>query len=201
MSITLFKYLGLEEVGSTLSTTAEPGHDDIEYIVEVAGKMPRREEDIEDFAAPYIASISIVALNRINELKARATVYAGNKKVDLDAVYGKLIEKSEKAATITKEISKSQPTYIEAAKEFEKAKAYVEFYTGLYANFEKVHYWAKSREVDNNKEFKNSAYEPHHAADSEKGEEQVKNESVHSHSEKGYNKSKVITPVEDVKLN
>jgi len=196
--IQLFDYLELESVGSILSGGHEPGHDDISYLLEVATKMPTSQEDIEDFAAPYVASISITALFNCNELKTKATVYAGNTKVDLDAKYGSLIASSEKAATVTKEISKSNPEYTKLAKEFEKAKAYVEFYNGLSANFEKCHYWAKSREIANNQEFKPSSYEPHHAADGVKGEESHQPEQVHSESAKGQKQK--VTPVEDVNL-
>ena len=196
---TLFDYLELEQVGSVISETKEPGHDDITDLIEVAQKMPRTPEEIEDFAAPFIATIALNALYHCNELRARATVYAGNKKVDLDAVYGALIEGSDKAATVTKEISKSKPGYIRAAKEFEKAKAYVEFYNGLSSNFEKCHYWAKSREVANQQEFKGSAYEPHHDSDSGKGEAEVQHREVRAATEVGHRNSlREAKPVEDV---
>lgn len=197
MQTTLFKYLNLEEVGAALSDEKEPGYDDISFLIEVAGKMPRTPEEMEDFAAPYIASISLNALYRCNELKARATVFAGNKVVDLNAEYGRLIETSEKPATITKEISKSKPTYIQAAKESEKAKAYVEFYTGLSANFEKCHYWAKSREIANNQEFKGSAYEPHDARTSVKSNEGAETQIESAFPSSGQQK-KQATPVEDI---
>jgi len=196
---TLFEYLELEQVGSVISESHEPGHDDITDLIEVAQKMPRTPEEIEDFAASYIATISLNALYHCNELRARATVYAGNKKVDLDAVYGTLIESSDKAATVTKEISKSKPGYVRAAKEYEKAKAYVEFYNGLSSNFEKCHYWAKSREVANQQEFKGSAYEPHHDSDSGKGEVVIQHREVQAATEIGHRNSlREAKPVEDV---
>ena len=199
MSIKLFDYLELQDVGSTLLKGHEPGHDDISYLLEVASQMPKTQEEVEDFAASYLASVSLVAFQRCNELKTKSTVYCGNTKVDLDAKYGSLISQSLKPATITKEISKSDINYVILAKEHEKAKAYVEFYTGLMGQFEKCHYWAKSKEASNNQEFKSSAYEPHHSADSEKGEESHQTEQVHSNSAKGQ-KNKSITPVEDVNL-
>lgn len=197
MLIKLFDYLELADVGSILSEEREPGHDDISYLIEVANQMPKTSEDVEDFAASYLASVSLVAFQRSNELKTRASVYCGNKKVDLDAKFGSLIASSDKAATVTKEISKSNPEYVKLAKELEKARAYVEFYTGLMGQFEKCHYWAKSKEISNNQEMKSSTYEPHHAADGGKGEENYQTESVHSESAKG---QKRITPVEDVSL-
>lgn len=196
---TLFEYLELEQVGSVISESKEPGHDDITDLIEVAQKMPRTPEEIEDFAASFIATISLNALYHCNELRARASVYVGNKKVDLDSVYGALIESSNKAATVTKEISKSKPGYVCAAKEFEKAKAYVEFYTGLSSNFEKCHYWAKSREVANQQEFKGSAYEPHHDSDSGKGEVEIQHREVRAETEMGHRNSlREAKPVEDV---
>ena len=197
--VLLFDYLELKDVGSLLSDSNEPGKDDIAYLLEVASEMPKTQEQVEDFAASYLASVSLVAFQRCNELRTKATVYAGNKKVDLDAKYGSLIASSEKPATITKEISKSNDGYVSLAKELEKAKAYVEFYTGLMGQFEKCHYWAKSKEASNNQEFKSSAYEPHHAADGGKGEEGQPTENVHSTSANGH-KPKSITPVEDVNL-
>ena len=197
--VLLFNYLELQDVGSILSDSNEPGKDDISYLLEVASEMPKTQEQVEDFAASYLASVSLVAFQRCNELKTKATVYCGNKKVDLDAKYGSLIATSEKPATITKEISKSNIDYVTLAKEHEKAKAYVEFYTGLMGQFEKCHYWAKSKEASNNQEFKSSAYEPHHAADGGKGEDGQPMEQVHSNSAK-VQKNKSITPVEDVNL-
>jgi len=184
--IILFNYLNLSDVGATLITKTEPGNDDIGFLVETARKMPKTSEEIENFEAPYLASISLQAMQRCNELRARAMVYAGFQKVDLDSHYGSLIFSSDKAATITKEISKSKSSYVSLAKEHEKAKAYVEFYSGMMGQFEKCHYWAKSREASNQQEFKSSGYE----AMTER------KESAHSRSEE----EQSVSAVEDVNL-
>lgn len=201
--IILFEYLSLNEVDAKLSDGFEPGKDDVSYLIEVAKQMPKTPEEIEDFAASYLASISWQALQRSNELKTRASVYCGYKKVDLDSCYGTLIASSEKPATITKEISKSDEKYVTLAKEHEKAKAYVEFYTGLMKQFEMCHYWAKSKEVSNNQEFKGSSYEAHDTRTSVKseGEEEFMSSSLskESHGSKAQ-KNTQVNAVEDVKL-
>jgi len=189
--IILFSYLNLHDVGATLITKTEPGNDDITFLVEAGRKMPKTPDEIEDFDAPYLASISLQAMQRCNELRARAMVYAGFQKVDLDAHYGSLIYSSDKAATITKEISKSKTSYVSLAKEHEKAKAYVEFYSGMMGQFEKCHYWAKSREASNQQEFKSSGYE---AVTDRK---QYRTEFAHSGSN---DEQKSVSAVEDVNL-
>ncbi len=203
--IRLFEYLNLQEVDAELSAGFEPGKDDVSYLIDVAKQMPKTPEEIEDFAAAYLASISWQALQRSNELKTRASVYCGYKKVDLDSCYGTLIASSEKPATITKEISKSDKQYVALAKEHEKAKAYVEFYTGLMKQFEMCHYWAKSKEVSNNQEFKGSSYEVHDtrtSVKSEDGEGGFASSSLEERSSRGSKtqNNKQVNAVEDVKL-
>jgi len=197
-NIILFEYLELHDVGAELSEAKEPGKDDITFLVETASKMPKTPEEIEDFSASYLASISLQAFQRCNELKTRASVYCGYKKVDLDAHYGSLIASSEKPATITKEISKSKDSYVSLAKEHEKAKAYVEFYIGMMGQFEKCHYWAKSKEISNNQEYKGSSYEVHDTQINSKGGLENETEIVRSEFEKGQKIQ--VNAVEDVNL-
>ncbi len=196
MIITLYEYLNLKELGIELSENYEPGKDDITYLVETAKKIPRTPEEIEDFSASYLASICLVASQRCTELLTRSTIWSGYRKVDLDSTYGSLVDVSEKPATLAKEVSKSNENYKTHARQYEKGKAYVVFYTGLLSHFEKGHYWAKSKEISNNQENKSAGYETHNASDGVFGGEQTK--EVGNGGSYSSEKHRQKQPVEDV---
>ncbi len=196
--ITLYNYLNLKELDIQLSDKFEPGKDDIEFLVETAKKVPRTPEEIDNLEASHLASICLIAFQRCIELHTRSTMWAGYKKIDLDAQYGTLISASNRPATLAKEISKSDEDYKKAAREFEKAKAYVEFYSGLMSEFEKGHYWAKSKEITNNKENGASSYEAYSdaAGSKKKGVNEEKIETGESSKPDNFRQTKQI--VEDV---
>ncbi len=159
--IMLYDYLNLKEIDVELNPHQEPGKDDISFLIQVAQQIPKNQQDIDNLEAGQLASYCLAAFQRSGELLSKATLWLGYKKIELDSIYGSLISESERPATITKEISKSDSNYIKAAKEHEKAKSYVEFYTGLMSSFEKGHYWAKSKEQANAIENKMSGYDVH----------------------------------------
>lgn len=191
--VTLYQYLKLSELGIELSERNDPGKDDISYIVEVARMIPKNQQELENIHPEELATCCLSAFHRTSELITKASIWMSYQKIALDATYGSLIAKSEQPATIRKEIVKSDDIYVNAAKEYEKAKAYFQFYTGVLSSFEKGHYWAKSKEQKDVTENRMSGYEPHEKTYS-KGE-------MHDVSTANEHRVSYSTnPVEDVSL-
>jgi hypothetical protein len=158
--VTLYSYLALNELGIALDDKDPIGKDDISFIVFAASQIPQSQQEVDDINPAELASICLKAFQRAVTLHTRATIWMGHKRTELQAEYGSFVASSNIQVTVRKEAAKSQKEYVEKSKEFEKANAYVEFYKNMLLNLQMGHYWAKSKEMNNNKEFNLSGYEP-----------------------------------------
>lgn len=193
--VMLYSYLKLSEIGARLNEGNDPGKEDISYIIEVARMIPKNQQELENIESEQLATCCLSAFNRTSELFAKASLWMNYQKINLDSIYGSLIAESKQPATIRKEIVKSESRYMVAAEEYEKAKAYVQFYSGVLSSFEKGHYWAKSKEQKEINESKMSGYEP-----CEKNSSKGEPYSVNKKNMEENNVTTSTNPVEDVSL-